>query len=75
MVNVTHDQREALMVSDRIALLEDGRIVQVEPGKELYSKPATRLVEGFLGDPLLLEGDIVTANGAGALHSWASSSP
>ena len=69
IVNVTHDQREALMVSDRIAVMDDGRIVQCGPGTELYANPATTFVAGFLGDPLLLEGDVVTANGARALHS------
>ena len=69
IVNVTHDQREALMVSDRIAVMDNGRIVQCGPGTELYANPATTFVAGFLGDPLLLEGDIVTANGARALHS------
>jgi putative spermidine/putrescine transport system ATP-binding protein len=59
IVNVTHDQREALMVSDRIALMEEGRVVQCGPGPELYDKPATAFVAGFLGDPLLLEGEVV----------------
>jgi putative spermidine/putrescine transport system ATP-binding protein len=69
IVNVTHDQREALMVSDRIAIMENGRIVQCGNGADLYAKPATTFVAGFLGDPLLLEGDIVTADGARALQS------
>ena len=69
IVNVTHDQREALMVSDRIAVMDNGRIVQCGPGTELYANPATTFVAGFLGDPLLLEGDVVTANGTRALHS------
>lgn len=61
IVNVTHDQREALMVSDRIAVMDAGRIVQCGPGTDLYANPATTFVAGFLGDPLLLEGDITTA--------------
>jgi putative spermidine/putrescine transport system ATP-binding protein len=60
IVNVTHDQREALMVSDRIAVMDAGRIVQCGPGSDLYANPATTFVAGFLGDPLLLEGDIAT---------------
>lgn len=60
IVNVTHDQREALMVSDRIAVMDGGRIVQCGRGTELYAEPATAFVAGFLGDPLLLEGDVVT---------------
>ena len=58
IVNVTHDQREALMVSDRIAVMDAGRIVQCGPGSELYASPATTFVAGFLGDPLLLEGSV-----------------
>jgi putative spermidine/putrescine transport system ATP-binding protein len=69
VVNVTHDQREALMVSDRIAVMDNGRIVQCGSGSELYTKPATTFVAGFLGDPLLLEGDVVATNGARTLHS------
>lgn len=61
IVNVTHDQREALMVSDRIAVMDAGRIVQCGPGTELYANPATTFVAGFLGDPLLLEGSIAAA--------------
>ncbi|PRC47916.1 hypothetical protein C6A85_82500, partial [Mycobacterium sp. ITM-2017-0098] len=61
IVNVTHDQREALMVSDRIAVMDAGRIVQCGPGTDLYANPATTFVAGFLGDPLLLEGSIATA--------------
>ncbi len=69
IVNVTHDQREALMVSDRIALMDGGRIVQCGRGADLYTNPATAFVAGFLGDPLLLEGDVVGTNGARTLHS------
>lgn len=69
IVNVTHDQREALMVSDRIAVMDNGRIVQCGPGTELYANPATTFVAGFLGDPLLLEGDVVATNGARTLES------
>ena len=69
IVNVTHDQREALMVSDRIAVMDAGRIVQCGSGTELYARPATTFVAGFLGDPLLLEGDVVAGGGTRTLHS------
>ena len=69
IVNVTHDQREALMVSDRIAVMDGGRIVQCGPGTDLYANPATAFVAGFLGDPLLLEGDVVATNGGRTLRS------
>lgn len=69
IVNVTHDQREALMVSDRIAIMDRGRIVQCGPGADLYTNPATTFVAGFLGDPLLLDGDVIHNEGARTLHS------
>jgi ABC-type Fe3+/spermidine/putrescine transport system ATPase subunit len=65
IINVTHDQREALLLSRRIALLEDGKVVQIAGGEELYRNPATSFVASFLGDPLLLEGT-VSRNGSGA---------
>ncbi len=47
---VTHDQEEALRLSDRIAVFNQGRIEQVATGRELYANPATRFVAGFIGD-------------------------
>jgi putative spermidine/putrescine transport system ATP-binding protein len=67
IVNVTHDQREALMVSDRIAVMDAGRIVQCAPGPDLYASPASVFVAGFLGDPLLLDGHVSTTNGSRTL--------
>lgn len=69
IVNVTHDQREAMLISDRIAIMDGGRIVQCGRGTELYAEPATAFVAGFLGDPLLLEGDVVHTDGIRTLHS------
>jgi putative spermidine/putrescine transport system ATP-binding protein len=48
-VYVTHDQDEALAMSDRIAVFNDGRIEQVAPPAELYERPATEFVAGFVG--------------------------
>ncbi len=47
---VTHDQEEALRLSDRIALFNSGRIEQIATGQELYNNPATRFVAGFIGN-------------------------
>ena len=71
IVNVTHDQREALMVSDRIAVMEAGRIVQCAAGPDLYATPATAFVAGFLGDPLLLEGRVTLTDGSRILTNAA----
>jgi ABC-type Fe3+/spermidine/putrescine transport system ATPase subunit len=46
---VTHDQEEALSMSDRIAVMDRGRVVQVGPPHEIYSRPATRFVADFVG--------------------------
>ncbi len=48
-VYVTHDQEEALTMSDRIAVMSQGRVEQVGPPKEIYEAPATAYVADFLG--------------------------
>jgi putative spermidine/putrescine transport system ATP-binding protein len=60
-VFVTHDQDEALTMSDRIAVFNDGRIVQVAPPAELYEHPATAFVAGFVGTSNLLEPEAAQA--------------
>ena len=56
-VYVTHDQDEALTMSDRIAVFNEGQIEQVSPPIELYEQPATAFVAGFVGVSNLLERD------------------
>ena len=56
-VYVTHDQDEALTMSDRIAVFNEGKIEQVSPPVELYERPATEFVAGFVGVSNLLERD------------------
>ena len=56
-VYVTHDQDEALTMSDRIAVFNEGRIEQVSPPVELYEQPTTEFVAGFVGVSNLLERD------------------
>ena len=56
-VFVTHDQEEALTMSDRIAVFNDGRIEQVATPVELYETPATTFVAGFVGTSNMLEGE------------------
>jgi ABC-type Fe3+/spermidine/putrescine transport system ATPase subunit len=48
-VYVTHDQEEALSLSDRVAVMREGRVLQVAPPKELYERPTTRFVADFVG--------------------------
>jgi putative spermidine/putrescine transport system ATP-binding protein len=56
-VYVTHDQDEALTMSDRIAVFNEGRIEQVSPPRELYEHPANEFVAGFVGVSNLIERD------------------
>ncbi|MFD0857567.1 ABC transporter ATP-binding protein [Roseovarius aquimarinus] len=57
-VFVTHDQEEALTMSDRIAVMKAGAILQVGRPKEIYNNPARRFVADFIGDINILEGDL-----------------
>ncbi|MDB5638758.1 MAG: Iron(III) transport system ATP-binding protein, partial [Bradyrhizobium sp.] len=55
-VYVTHDQAEAMVTSDRIAVMNHGRIEQVDQPRALYNKPKTRFVAGFIGRTNFIEG-------------------
>jgi len=59
-VYVTHDQSEALAMSDRVAVFNDGAVQQIDRVDRLYETPANRFVAGFVGDRTTLEG-VVTA--------------
>jgi putative spermidine/putrescine transport system ATP-binding protein len=54
---VTHDQEEALVIADRIGVMESGRLVQVGDPREIYSRPATPFVADFIGTTNALHGD------------------
>jgi spermidine/putrescine transport system ATP-binding protein len=58
-VYVTHDQEEALTMSDRIVLMRQGRIAQIGTPRDLYDRPASRYVADFIGDTNLLAGTVV----------------
>jgi putrescine transport system ATP-binding protein len=55
---VTHDQEEAMTMSNRIGVMDRGRLVQVAPPGEVYEAPATRYVAGFVGDINMFEGTV-----------------
>lgn len=57
-VYVTHDQEEALTMSDRIAVMNDGRLEQIGEAKQLYENPETKFVATFLGETNLFEGQL-----------------
>jgi putative spermidine/putrescine transport system ATP-binding protein len=64
---VTHDQEEAMLLADRIAVIARGRLQQVGRAEELYEAPANEFVAGFLGESNLLRGTVASASG-GTLH-------
>jgi ABC-type Fe3+/spermidine/putrescine transport system ATPase subunit len=61
-VFVTHDQHEALGLSDRIAVMNGGRIEQLAPPREIYDRPATRFVADFIGATSMIEGRAVDSS-------------
>ena len=61
-VYVTHDQREALTMSDRIAVIDRGRIMQLDTPRRLYERPANRFVAEFIGESAFLP--VEAASGA-----------
>ncbi|WP_029057895.1 ABC transporter ATP-binding protein [Stappia stellulata] len=67
-VYVTHDQREALTMSDRVAVMNHGHILQVAPPREIYERPCDRFVADFVGEsnflPVEMRGDAATFGGA-----------
>ncbi len=76
-VYVTHDQKEALSVADRIAVMDRGRVAQVGAPGDLYRRPANRFVAHFLGETNFLPGTVVACDGRTALvrtaaGDWAS---
>ncbi|WP_455384313.1 ABC transporter ATP-binding protein [Acidihalobacter prosperus] len=65
-VYVTHDQVEAMTLGDRIAIINEGRIVQVGPPLEVYHRPANRFVAAFIGSPRMnvIDGSLRLDDGA-----------
>lgn len=60
-IYVTHDQKEALSMADRIAVMNAGQIIQIGTPEELYNRPATRFVADFLGEANFLDGRLTTS--------------
>jgi spermidine/putrescine transport system ATP-binding protein len=67
-VYVTHDQEEALTMSDRIAVMSEGRVEQVGPPKAVYEEPRTVYVADFLGVSNLMEAEAKVRADAGGCH-------
>ena len=58
-VYVTHDQAEAMVISDRIAVMDSGNVVQIGTASEIYDKPANRFVADFIGTMNFMSGEVV----------------
>jgi spermidine/putrescine transport system ATP-binding protein len=71
-VYVTHDQNEALTMSDRIAVMNDGSIEQLASAREIYEHPASRFVAGFIGTSNLLAGKASLVSGDQAVIEISS---
>jgi len=62
-VYVTHDQKEALSIADRMAVLDGGKILQVGAPREIYRRPIDRVVANFIGETNFIEGELASVQG------------
>ena len=69
-IYVTHNQEEALIMSDRIAVMNTGRFEQVAPKLEVYTHPTSRFVAGFVGHSNRMSGRLRMGEGGAALIDW-----
>src|SRR5438477_7296048 len=74
-VFVTHDQDEAMVMSDRIALLRFGQLEQIAPPREIYNRPATSYTAQFIGHTNLLRADVKSGMVRCGSLSWQTSLP
>jgi putative spermidine/putrescine transport system ATP-binding protein len=72
VIYVTHDQEEALVMSDRIAIFHDGRIEQLGSGEDLYERPVSLFVADFIGESNILHGRYAAGSGSGG---WVENDP
>jgi spermidine/putrescine transport system ATP-binding protein len=74
-VFITHDQEEAMVMSDRIALLKGGHLEQIAKPREIYSRPATSYVAQFIGHTNLLRGQVARGVASCGALSWPVQAP
>ncbi len=74
---VTHDQEEALTMSDDIGIMNKGRVDQIGDARQIYERPATKFVAGFIGETNLLDGIVVEVDGLARVdhHGMVSLAP
>lgn len=63
-IYVTHDQTEAMTMSDRIMVMKEGVVQQIGSPQEIYNKPANHFVASFIGESNMLEGEVIEINGS-----------
>ena len=68
---ITHDQREAMALADKVALMWDGRVLQADTPEMLYDRPVNEQVAGFIGRSTILTADVLAVRGKRALVSLA----
>jgi putative spermidine/putrescine transport system ATP-binding protein len=67
-IYVTHDQREALTLSDRIAIMNKGEIMQIGTAQQIYNEPKNDFVAGFIGEAMILEAGLLGFSGSQGFH-------
>lgn len=65
IVYITHDQAEAMALADRIAVMDQGRLMQFATPQTLYNEPANAMVASFIAQGMVLPADIISVNGSG----------
>jgi iron(III) transport system ATP-binding protein len=70
-IYVTHDQKEALSISDRMAILEGGRIAQIGRPEEVYRRPQSRVIADFIGETNFISGTIASVEGQNTIVDTA----
>ncbi|MDA4846588.1 ABC transporter ATP-binding protein [Hoeflea poritis] len=74
-VIVTHDQEEAMTVATRVAVMDHGRLIQVDTPDRIYEMPNSVYVADFIGDVNLIEGNVASTEGERVEISWAEGQP
>ena len=74
-IYVTHDQDEAMILSDRIVLMAEGRIMQIDEPRQMYARPRTLFAARFLGEINILRGTVVESGCRATTGSPGRSAP
>ncbi len=75
MIYVTHDQQEAMVVADRVVVMNLGEVEQVAPPEDIYRRPRTRFVAGFVGQANLIDGEATEVSGGRAVIKTGMNQP